>query len=178
MGQAQKKFSLRIPLEIIDENQIGTNRDLYCYLMNNDVKQGPYLITDVEKLIAKNPELTAHIVIVDMQENTDTHPIGTLHSLTDKVFLLINGQKNGPFTTSEIAKRLEKKQKNLVKAIVLAVWALNANKEGKFSLSDIDALYIENSAKICSLSLSDSEMELSGTIILELIEKGLIISSP
>lgn len=77
-----------------------------------------------------------------------------------------------------LAERLEKKQKNLVKAIVLAVWALNANKEGKFSLSDIDALYIENSAKICSLSLSDSEMELSGTIILELIEKGLIISSP
>jgi len=119
MGQAKKKTSIRVPLEIVSEDQIGPHKDSYCYLMNNDIKQGPYLTSEVEELIMNEPHLTAHFVIVDMEENnpppapqvnTDsTSTMGNIHSLTNDVYLLVEGQKNGPFTMQELTQKLDNK---------------------------------------------------------------------
>ena len=107
MGQAKKQFSIKVPLNTIAQDQIGSDKSLYCYLMNNDIKKGPYLLSQVEALIAKQPHLTAHFIIVDMEESTESMAKGNIHSISNDAYLLIGGQKNGPFTMEELSKKLD-----------------------------------------------------------------------
>ena len=112
MGQAQKKFSIRIPLNPVAETELSSDLSEYCYLMNNDIKQGPYLKTEVENLITKNPHFTAHLVIVDMEESSGSLPqiSADVVSISGDVFLLSEGQKVGPFSMEEITEKLQQKE--------------------------------------------------------------------
>lgn len=109
MGQAQKKFSVRIPLNPVDELDPSFDKSKHCYLMNNDIKQGPYVREEVDELINENPHLTAHIIIVDLQEDESGPNTVNIQSITNDVYLLSRGQKTGPFPMQEIVEKVEAK---------------------------------------------------------------------